>query len=254
MFYLSFFLDILFGYLGALEVAVIRSLCKSVSLSVTNEPEDSFNFTFAPVMHLLPKFEREGHLLWVVQRMHYEECLLQYPASPSSGTYVPRKRWRNMGIHPRYRPTAEHSYRQLERLVRGFWLHPNVQVLRAAAIRLDSSSLLRRVAKEAPGLSYSGVSYADGESNFLYNCWIFIEETWQKEHGPWKPLMTDGSSAIGKVFFSKVHSVLWTYMKQVREGDGLEEAFNGFSSQYEYHICVSSDDDDDDDEALAQAD
>ena len=164
MLYLSFLLELIFGFLGAVEVAALRSLCKSAALAVTCEGEESFNFTFPPVRRLLPKFTREAELLWVVERMAFGECLLQKPVTLETKTRLRRSHWRNMGLALRYRPTGIYKHRELARLVRAFWWNPEVMELRATALRLDSISLLRRVAKEAPGVAYPDeVPHADGE-------------------------------------------------------------------------------------------
>jgi hypothetical protein len=65
----------------------------------------------------------------------------------------------------------------LESLIWAFWNHPDVQALLAMAIRLDSASLLRRLAAEAPGEYDFYDPYNDGKDNFMYKVWVAIEET-----------------------------------------------------------------------------
>ena len=248
MLHLSLLLELVYGFLGAIEVAAIRSLCKTAMNSVEYEPEGSFNFTLTPVVPLLSKFTLEAHLLWVVDRMNYDEFengLVNRTRivwrEVVNQHYRPRVPWRCMGNHLQaihaQSPGRVLIHRNLEILVRAFWFHPVVQDLRATAFRLDSIKLLMHIAREAPGPCYlqlenRGLIQSDGYSNFLYNCWVFIEEAWQKEHGPW----TSQFSFPRRV--GKVQLMLWTFMKDVRHLN-----FRGYSFIDEYHI---------DDEELAE--
>jgi hypothetical protein len=228
-----FLLRMLFCFLDPIEAAAIRTLCKSVHTAVEEEPENSFNFTFAPVLHRLPKFTKGEHLLWVVNRLGYNEYLVQ-------GTHTPTPHqlpchgalpWIADTLHPSFKAYMAQRNRVVDRDIRAFWYHPHVQALRTAAIRLDCCGLMRRVAKEA------NKAFSDGEAYFLYNFWVFIEDARLEEHGPQEPLRANNTSAVEPHFYSKLHTVLWTNMKIIRRGEG--GGFTGYKRSREYTMTCS---------------
>jgi hypothetical protein len=117
----------------------------------------------------------------------------------------------------------------LERLVRAFWNHGHVQALLETVIRLDSPSLLRRVAAEAPGdyLSEDDDPNNDGTANFMYKAWVAMEEDHFQNDGLWEPLGREYATVVdSSLFFGKVHFVLWKYMAAVRKRQ--HRNFNGY--------------------------
>jgi hypothetical protein len=228
-----FLLRMLFCFMGPIEASALRTLCKSVNAAVEEEPENSFNFTFAPVLQRLSNFTKGKQLLWVVHRMGDYEYLVQGTPTPMPHHWpchgaLP---WFGETLHPRYKPTMAQRNRAAEQDICAFWFHPHVRALRTAAIRLDCSSLMRYVAKEA------SKTFSDGEEYFLYNFWVFIEEAHLEEHGPWEPLRADNTSAVGEHFFSILHKVLWTNMRIIRRGEGGGNT--GYERRREYTMTCS---------------
>jgi hypothetical protein len=224
-------LDML-SHMGAIEVAALCSLCKATQRFVTDAPVHAFEFTFAPVLQRLSKFMQGEHLLWVVHRLGYDECLVQGTHTPTPHR-IPCYGAQSNGdqLHPLFKPIMAQRQFAVERDIRAFWFHPHVQALRTAAIRLDCCGLMRRVAKEANKV------FSDGEAYFLYNFWVFIEDAQLEESGPWEPLRADNTSAVGELFFSKLHFVLWTNMKIIRQGERW--SFTGYKPHREYTMKCS---------------
>jgi hypothetical protein len=222
----------LFTFMDAIEVAALRALCKTAQKVFAELPEHVFDFTFSAIIPRLPKFTCDKELLWVIHRLRERTGLVQRRPCPDLHRRALSSRWRRMGIDPSQLCRMMHRRSLLESLVRAFWFHKDVQALLATAIRLDSTSLLRRLAAEAPGdyLSDDDNPNNDGTANFMYNVWVSMEEDHFQEHGPWEPLGRDdatwGIAVDMDLFFGKVHFVLWKYMAAVRKRQ--QRDFKGF--------------------------
>ena len=216
--------------MDAVEVAALRALCRSTQKSIADTPEHSFEFTFSPIIPLLPKFDRYQELHWVIDRLR-DDYLVQRPPCPARFRRQLHRRWRY--LYPdttHHHPMGCRLFRRtlLERLVKAFWCHVDVQALLSTAIKLDSGSLLRRLIVEAPGDSLSdGDPNTNGRANFMYKVWVKIEEDHFQEHGRWEPLgRSDATSPDSDLFFSVVHFILWKYMAGVRKQQ--QRGFNGY--------------------------
>jgi hypothetical protein len=190
------FLKMLFCYIGAIEVAAVRGLCKTALEAIEKEPEESFKFACSPVIARLHKFTRVEHLLWVVRRLECDvsrslafarpRCLLQ-------GT---------IGLHPRFKPTM---VQQGHRLVRTFLFHPDVQAL---LVRLDCYNLMRCVPSTWPYKpQYTGHTHADIDleftimdflyklqldnkfKDFICNFWVFFPEMYKRASATRKEML-----------------------------------------------------------------
>jgi hypothetical protein len=227
----EFVWTILLQYLGAIEVAVLRAVCTTMQNVVDEEDEGSFDFTISPILPLLSKFTRGEHLLWVVCRLG--ESLIQPTILASHRLPRPGRPWRHLGMQGRLRPNMIGRHRQLERLVHAFWFHPSVQALLTTAIRLDCCSLVRRLSMEAPSSDCPAgeEEEKDGPDNFLYNCWVFIEES-QMKVDLWQPLRLDPTFPAGEHFFSKIHYMLSTFMEAIRRV--YERDFRGYCPEEAY--------------------
>jgi hypothetical protein len=232
-------------YLGAIEVAVLRTVCKTVHNNIDEEDEKYFAFKFAPIIHLLAKFTRAEHLLWVVRRLGEKEHLVQPPFNVSDGRVPGTDTWRHLGLRGSILPHMRARHRQLERLVRAFWFHPSVRALLATAIRLDSSTIIRYLSVEAPSSDcpdHTSSVCPDntnqlGPHNFLYNCWVHIEES-QMNIALWKPLHMDPLFPAGEHYFSKLHFFLCTFMEQIRGAHEID--FQGYFPECEYSMTHST--------------
>jgi hypothetical protein len=215
--------------MGATEVAALRALCKTAQDLVADAPEDAFEFTFSPIIPLLPKFDRYQDLDWVILRMGETNNLVQDRPCPERHLRALHNRWRRMGIDPS-QPGLSMIRRRvlLMSLTRAFRSHPHVKALLAAAIRLDSATLLRRLAAEAPGeyLSDDDNPNNDGVANFMYHVWVKIEEDHLSRHGQWEPDGRDDAIAGSDLFFGALHFVLWKFMAAVRKRQ--QRHFNGY--------------------------
>jgi hypothetical protein len=229
----------LLSFMGAIEIAVLRALCKTTNNFVAGAPEHAFDFTFSPIIPLLPKFDSYQQLEWVIHRLGEDYSLVQRRPCPKRHLRALYTRWRRVGMDP---SGFQNSYVMrrclLLRLIRAFWNHAHVQALLALAIRFDSSSLLRRVAAEAPG-EYLSDDDDDGPNNgvanFMYNVWVKIEEDHFQEHGPWEPLGRDDVIAFDSdLFFGRLHFVLWKYMAAVRKRQ--QRDFNGYCRHCDFIV------------------
>ena len=205
--------DLLICFMGAIEVAALRALCKTTQQLVADAPEEAFDFSFSSIIPLLPRFDRYQELQWVILRLAEDNSLVQRKPSTSRHRRVLYRRWRRWAIVHGIVPDR-HSRMMLRRdvldsLIWAFWNHPDVQALLALAIRLDSASLLRRLAAEAPSEYDFCDSYNDGTANFMYEVWVAIEETQFQEHGPWEPPGRDDATEVDPLFFGTIHFVLW---------------------------------------------
>ena len=207
------------SFLDAVEVAALRSSCKTVHAFVEKEPEEAFNFTLPAPCHF-KFFQQEADLLWFILRRREDVHLVEHAGVEWEGIANTKGFWNQ-------------TRRHLAVLVRGFWNHPDVRALRRAAVRLDSPSLMRRLAVEAPGelLQFSDAppssglfnGNTDGPSEFLHNCWIKYERALFRERDHWKPLGRDEAlKHDSKIFHSKVHFMLWKTMSAVRSAQGRE--------------------------------
>jgi hypothetical protein len=233
------------SFIDAIEVAALRALCKATQQLVADAPEHAFEFTFAPIIPLLLKFDGYKELNWVILRLcpTSPDYLVQVEPRlcPARQLRALHNHWRRMGIDPSRVSRTMQRRSLLVRLVHAFWNHAHVQSLLATAIRLDSTSLLRRVAAEAPGecLSDDGDPNTDGTANFMYNAWVAIEEDNFDEEGAdgvWAPLGRDDATAGNSpLFFGAVHFVLWKYMAAVRKRQ--QRDFNGYCRHCDF--CIS---------------
>jgi hypothetical protein len=248
------------SFLDSAEVAAIRTVSKAVRSFVETEPANSFQFTFGVRLHL-PLFLQESHLLWFINRQRGDALLGEFNASSQYENWrrigcldQPQDFWYYPDVQDNpdvqvLQPAAPRFPRSLE-LTRGFWYHPDVQALRTAAIRLDSVSLLLRIAAKAPGvcgvewngdgtsqtpLEYFKDPNSDGTAQFMHNTWIFIEQAHFLKDGPWEPGgrqdALDQSNEVfcrigglahwfcqsNELFYSTVHRVLWEYMAALRK-------------------------------------
>jgi hypothetical protein len=230
-------LDVL-SFIDAIEVAALRALCKATQHSVACAPEHAFEFTFAPIIPLLLKFDSYKKLEWVILRLRKDNILVQDKPCPARHLRALHGRWVRMDIDPSRVSRMMHRRCLLAGLVRAFWNHAHVQSLLATAIRLDSTSLLRRVAVEAPGeyLSDDDDPNNDGTANFMYNTWVAMEEDHFQEDGVWEPLGRDQATAVDSpLFFGKVHFFLWKYMAAVRKRQ--QRDFNGYCRHCDFFIA-----------------
>jgi hypothetical protein len=213
--------------MGAIGVAALRVMCKTAHDLVADAPEHAFNFTFSPIIPLLPKFDRYQELQWVILRLREGNSLVQDRPCPERHLRELNIRLRRGGIDPSQQSRMMRR-RLLVRLTRAFRVHPHVKALLAVVIRLDSTSLLRRLAAEAPGeyLSDDDNPNNDGTANFMYYVWIYIEEGHFIEHGQWEPVGRDDAIAGSDLFFSRLHFVLWKYMAAVRKRQ--QRHFHGY--------------------------
>ena len=215
-------------FLGAIGVAALRALCRTAHNLVTDAPEHEFDFTFPPIIPLLPKFDRYQELEWVILRLGENNNLVQDLPCPERHLRALNNRWRRVGIDPSQQSRMIRSRCLLVGLIRAFRRHPHVEALLAVAIRLDSASLLRRLAAEAPGeyLSDDDNPNNDGAANFMYYVWVKIEEDHLIKHGQWEPDGRDDAIAGSNLFFGTLHFVLWKYMAAVRKRQ--QRNFNGY--------------------------
>ena len=221
---------------------MLRTVCKTVHDAVEEEDEENFAFTFSPIIPYLPKFTQGEHLLWVVRRLGSLDRLVRASPIPERSHAGTGRPWRHMGVQATLNRTMVLRHRELEQLVRTFWFNQDVRALRTAAIRLDSFGLLRRLSYEAPGGYCSqdepGTVNRDGMNNFLFNCWVFIEES-QMEVARWKPLRLDKAFPGGEYYFSKLQYYLHLFMEAVHHGE--EKGFRGYFHQQEVSmkcLCV----------------
>jgi hypothetical protein len=221
-------------FMDATEVAALRALCKIAHDLVADAPEDAFDFTFSPIIPLLPKFDRYQELEWVILRLGENINLVQKRPSPQRHLRVLNSGWRYIGLDLTPETRMLHRRSLLQDLIRAFWIHPHVNALLALAIRLDSASLLRRLAAEAPGDYFSDDDNPNnnGTANFFYQVWVLIEEDHHRIHGQWEPTGRDDAIVGSDLFFSTLHFVLWTYMSGVRKRQ--RRNFNGYCRHYDF--------------------
>ena len=224
------------SFMGAVEAAALRTLCKTTQALVEGAPEHAFEFTFAVVIPLLPNFGSYQELEWVILRLRENNSLVQLKPSPAIHRRALYRRWRSVGIDPARQHRIVHRRALLESLIRAFWCQPDVEALLAVAIRLKSTSLLRRLAVEAPGeyLDDDGPNN-DGTANFLYKVWVKIEQDHFQEHGRWEPLGRDEATLVSKdLFFGSVHFMLWKYMAGVRKQQ--QRVFKGYCHHCDFIV------------------
>ena len=223
-------------FLDAVAVATIRTVCQAAHSIVEQAPHASFNFA-VPLRRHLDLFERESDLLWVLDRLRKGVYLVDRERLPRD---APRSRCsKGKTFTWWYTRTQEGSLLPLDVHVRGFWFHPAVGTLHSTALRLDSPSLLWRIAVEAPGgknplMWLRGLKQSNGPDEFMFNCWITFEKAQFERHGHWRPYLRDEMLEYNSDFFySKVHFFLWNHMAKLRRNQHRD--FRGYCKKC---VCV----------------